>query len=647
MLIPTLYLIIAGQVALVLVFLIGYLIYMLVSEENRWEAYTDKLKGKIRELQEYKDRFDVVSENLHKQMETTKELTEQNEKLSADMEVKDNKIAEHEALIAELQKNITELQEIINNLEAKEALLDEANITITELKTQISILEDKGAEFPEQINGLNITIENLETENNDLKVELNTAQETVTEYQQKMNNSVNDNFNLTIESSKPQSDNQFDLLNNIKSRYEGEMERLKKNFKNQKHIIDDLEAVLMSAKNSSGEPIEYDTAALEKLQQMLSESNTVVEMLEGEIDTLQAEINQLMMQNEALTKAITNQSTTDNTADDSTNITDTDNVFFSESASEKPDENATDDVFFSDTPSSDDSNSDDVFFDATADEDDVFFDMDAPPATEAKEIAPANSEVSNSELEQLQMQLDGANQMAMTLMMTSGDQGNIINFARNSIAYETLEDLAKGILETVSLFQVNGALQLRGDEHDPLNMSSFGKLSSQDNFKLTDVSNDERFEQDGSELLIRFKMLSLLIKELPLEDNDKVGRIRDNMAIAMELACANLNSIEASIKIKKNQKVLNQVLKSTYHTIQNVEEQFNEQNTITNQVINSLTGIISNPAMTEGMDPIYKDVFTSVINDGKKQFDAIKEKGVAIDGNFSEIVRRLGSKIND
>jgi len=245
------------------------------------------------------------------------------------------------------------------------------------------------------------------------------------------------------------------------------------------------------------------------------------------------------------------------------------------------------------------------------------------------------------------MQIIGDNQNVMIMMMTSGDQGNIINFARNSIGYETLEDLAKGILETVSLFQVNGAIQLRGDEHDPLNMSSFGKLSSQDNFKLTDVSHDERFEQDGSELLIRFQMLSLLIKELPLEDNDKVGRIRDNLAIAMELACSNLSSIEASIKIKKNQKVLNQVLKNTYNTIQNVEEQFNEQNTITNQVINSLTGIISNPAMTAGMDPIYKDVFTSIINDGKKQFDAIKEKGVAIDGNFSEIVRRLGSKIND
>ncbi len=631
MLIPTLYLIIAGQVALVMVFLIVYLIFMLVSEENRWEDYTDKLKSKIRELQEYKDRFEIVSENLHKQMEVTKELTEKAEQFDELIASKDKKIGEQENFIAELQATISELQDIIKKLEEKSNQLDSSTLTITELKTQLALLEDQSAEFPEQINGLNITIESLETENNSLKVEINSAHETITQYSEQSNNLTNDNFNLTIEGATNTSNDQFDLLNNIKSRYQGEIDRLKKNYKNQKHIIDDLEAAIMESKNNPSKAINIDDNIVSKFQQMLAESNTVVEMLEGEIDSLQAEINQLLAQNNAFTAAIANSSTEQSIIN---------------TANENSQNNTEDDVFFDVDSTAPPTNEDDVFFDVDSGSDDVFFDVDTAPAEDNSATPQPSSDVS-PELEQLQMQLEGANQMAMTMMMTSGDQGNIINFARNSIQFETLEDLGKGVLETVSLFQVNGALQLRGDEHDPFNVSSYGKLSAKDTATISASTSTDRFTENGKELLIKFESLSLLIKDMPLEDNDKMGRIKDNMAIALELACANLESIEASLKIKKNQKILNQVLKNTYETIQNVEIQFNEQNEITNQVINSLTGIISNPAMTEGMDPIYRDVFTSIINDGKIKFDAIKTKGVAIDGNFAEIVRRLGSKVNE
>jgi len=633
MLIPNIYLIIAGQVAIIMVFLIAYLIYMLVSEENRWEAYTDKLKDKIRELQEYKDRFDVVSENLHKQMAITKELTEKVEQFDSQLEAKDNKITEQENFIVKLQSTISDLQDIIKGLEEKEKQLDESNLIITELKTQLALLEDQATEHPEQINNLNSTIEDLETENTSLKTELTTASETIVQYDQQFSDAKNDDFNLTIEGKPKQSNEQLDLINNVQGRYKEEIERLKKNYKNQKNIIDDLEMALMSAKKDPSKAIDFDDNVIDKFKQMLSESNTVIEMLEGEIDTLQAEINQLMTQNEALSNANNPTQTTDSeTTPDDILEENNEDAFFEDT----PEENTPDEIS--------NENSDDIFFDVDSEPADVFFDNDPPPETTQ---ATNNESIDNAELEQLQSQIDSANQMAMSMMMISGDQGNIINFARNSIQYETLQDLGKGVLETVALFQVSGALQIRGEENEHFNLSSYGELSQSHIDKISDITSTERFDIDGPELLIRYQYISLLIKDMPLDDADKVGRIQDNMAIALELACATSRSIEASIKIKKNQKILNNVIKNTYETIQNVEKQFNEQNEITNQVVNSLTGIISNPAMTEGMDPIYKDVFTSIINDGKSKFDKIKESGIAIDDNFADIVKRLGAKINE
>lgn len=627
MIISNIYLIIAGQVAIIMVFLIGYLITMLVSEENRWEEYTEKLKNKIRELLDYKDRFDIVSENLHKQMEITKELSEKVAQFDSLLEAKDSKIGE--------QANfINELQNIIKGLEEKANLLDATNITITELRTQLALLEDQGTEYPEIINDLNITIDSLETKNNSLKIELNSANKSLAVYQQDPSNIRNDDFNLSIDGTKNDLNDNVELINNLQARHQSEIDREKKSNKNNENIIDDLESALMEARNNPSQPLDLDPEILINLKQMLSESSTVVEMLEGELDTLQDKINQLEAQNKTLSDSIEKSQTEEPALPE---------VTFNDSTE--------DDVFFEDTSSepvaSEKDKSEEIFYDVEPASDDVFFDQDDATVSSSQD---ANKDsVSSEELEQLQMQLDGANQMAMTMMMTSGDQGNVINFARNSIKYETLEDLGTGILETVALFQVNGALQIRGDEHEPINLSTYGPLTEKDTDKITHDKNldIERFVENDAELLIQFENISLLINDMPVSDADKMGRIKDNMAIALELACSNLRSIESAMTIKKNQKILNQVLKNTYETIQNVEQQFNEQSEVTNQVINSLTGIISNPAMTKGMDPIYKDVFTSIISDGRAKFDDIKEKGVAIDVNFAEIVRRLGSKINN
>lgn len=621
MFIPTLYLIISAQVAIVLVGLILYLIVMLVSEENRWEEYSDKLKGKIRTLLEYKERFDVVSENLHKQMELTKSQKDEIDQLKQDLINQKQITSDRESTISELQAEIENLKLLKNQLDEKSSLLDESNRTIGELKVQLALIEDQTNEHPDQVNDLIITIENLENENTNLKDDLSTANDSLKQYQHDAKN-ISTDFNLTAGGNTHYREDQSDFIDNIQARYQQEIDRLKKNYNNQKKIIVDLETSLKAAKDNSNQPAEIDNTMVTKMQQMINESNTIIEMLESEIDTLHADIAKL------LAKPVSVE-TKDKNEDD---------VFFEHTAS------GSDEVLVDDT--NDESN---VFFDASSEiANDIFFGKSENQSSNGLSNSEQENQQtgdSSAKIEQLEAQLESANQMAMILMMSTGDQGNVINFARNSIQFESLKDLAKGMLETVDLFQVKAAIQIRGKEHDPINLSSYGKISPNDNDKLSNQSFSERFIPDGEELLILFKEISLLVKEMPLNDPDKMGRIQDNLATTLELACSQLRSIESSIKIKKNQKILQQVIKSTHDTIQNVEAQFNEQSEMTQKVISSLTGIISNPAMTKGMDPVYRDVFTSIINDGKNKFDEMKQTGLAIDQKFAAVVQRLGSKI--
>lgn len=272
MLIPTLYLIIAGQFALIMVLLIAYLIYTLVAEENRWEDYSKKLKSKITELLEYKDRFDIVSGNLDKQIEITKELGEKiegfDDQLSAkdnkiselefsiiDIEsTKDSKISEQELLILELQSTISESKNSTKDFDENSEPSDASSQSVKELKTQLVLLEDQNTELSKQINGFNITIDTLESENKSLQAELSTAKERVS------------NNDLSADKATLGSAG--------------------------------------STQTSKGD----DTS---NLQQMLAAANEDVKELEGEINILQGEISQLLQENQVLSSAMENTSDLD------------------------------------------------------------------------------------------------------------------------------------------------------------------------------------------------------------------------------------------------------------------------------------------------------------------------------------------------
>ena len=159
---------------------------------------------------------------------------------------------------------------------------------------------------------------------------------------------------------------------------------------------------------------------------------------------------------------------------------------------------------------------------------------------------------------------------------------------------------------------------------------------------LSDMSRHDRFENRDADLLIRFDKISMLVKTPGFEDSDNIGRVRDNLAILMEFAVSVLESLNASFTLKKNHQLLNTITRNIFETVQNFEDQFNRQNQTADKLIRSLTDIIGNPAMTEGMNPIYRDVFNGILLESRQNYDQIKKKGLAIDHSFFETVKKNG-----
>jgi hypothetical protein len=261
--------------------------------------------------------------------------------------------------------------------------------------------------------------------------------------------------------------------------------------------------------------------------------------------------------------------------------------------------------------------------------------------THASDNAPANGQET---IDALNKQLNDAMAMSMTMMTVSGDQSNIISFARNSISCTDIESLAEAVLEVVKIYGLQGAVQLRG-RNGNTNKSNLQTLSHNSKQLMEDTTNTDRFLQSDAALVIRFDNMSLLLEGMPQSDQEAYSRYKDSLAVVMELASDHMQTIEDGNVLQQQQVVLKKIISTTQTTIKKVEQKAKYQAKQSKLIIDSMSDVLGDPSFVNKMDETFKPVFEGIVNETKERFDKLHAQSQAVDQSFAKIINELSKRI--
>jgi CheY-like chemotaxis protein len=128
---------------------------------------------------------------------------------------------------------------------------------------------------------------------------------------------------------------------------------------------------------------------------------------------------------------------------------------------------------------------------------------------------------------------------AFTAMSSMGEMGALLQFLRRSYACSDPDQLAGEVLDAARQYDLPCLLQLRfGGERRCY--SSKGACSPLEASILDHTSEMDRVFQFRDRLAINYPAITLLVQSLPLEDEERVGRLRDHLATLAEGADARL-----------------------------------------------------------------------------------------------------------
>jgi signal transduction histidine kinase len=152
------------------------------------------------------------------------------------------------------------------------------------------------------------------------------------------------------------------------------------------------------------------------------------------------------------------------------------------------------------------------------------------------------------EISKLQEDLKDANEIAFMALRANGELGVVINFLENSFSCKDHMEVGQQIFTAMRAFGLSSALQLRV-ESGAVNICDHEFKGQEQEFQfLSRLKGKGRLFDFGEHTIINHEHISLLVRNMPLDQPERHGRVKDNLAVLLNGAEARLKTIESSTK---------------------------------------------------------------------------------------------------
>jgi len=242
--------------------------------------------------------------------------------------------------------------------------------------------------------------------------------------------------------------------------------------------------------------------------------------------------------------------------------------------------------------------------------------------------------------EQLQERVQQANEMAFIAMSDTSDLGVNIQFLIDSNQCNNLDELGMSLLQSVSNYGIKASLQLRS-EFGIKNMEPSGLAKDLESALLWELRNDGRYVDFGKRSVMNYEQVSLLVKNMPLDDEKKYGAIKDNVFSLLQGADARVKALDSLKQLDQQQSLMKAIAVKMKNMISDIDAGYqNVMRDIANVVENMADGtnqIITNLALNEEQENALESVMEAGIEDTNKVFS----EGLKMDETLRKVISEM------
>jgi CheY-like chemotaxis protein len=241
---------------------------------------------------------------------------------------------------------------------------------------------------------------------------------------------------------------------------------------------------------------------------------------------------------------------------------------------------------------------------------------------------------------------DNAMNIAMEAMVSSSELGMLNQFMRDSAKASSYQELGAALLEVTSQFGVNCCVQFWGDDHI-INIDCLDG-SLEDKLLRKFHGSSDKFVDFGARTVVNCNNAALLIKNMPVDDEAKYGRMRDHMSVLIDAVDSKVISLKISLDLKKQRdRMISTLIENNDEQLMENQSLVAERDESTRSIMKDVIHGVEAALFSLGLEEDQETCPISMLENGVNKVEALPDFGPEIQAKFVSAKDNLINLLGD
>lgn len=254
-------------------------------------------------------------------------------------------------------------------------------------------------------------------------------------------------------------------------------------------------------------------------------------------------------------------------------------------------------------------------------------------------------------LHKLEIEQKNTTDMVMSVIASAGHLGTVLGFLRSGLKIKTQEGLLSALFDVFDSLNMDVCVQLRSSS-GTINRATKGALTPLEQDLLNRAATMKgRFLEKGSRYIVNFESVSVIVKNMPMDNETLKGELRDNLMMILEDTDAlnsKLNSASTENKGSKQQTELTEQLHDIASALEMVAKQHEMSKAALEKVVDNLTTEFEQAFFKLDLLEQQEDHLSAIVESNNEllnqsilRADELEGTIVSVQQHLNEIVKNL------
>lgn len=238
-----------------------------------------------------------------------------------------------------------------------------------------------------------------------------------------------------------------------------------------------------------------------------------------------------------------------------------------------------------------------------------------------------------------------AESVAMNVITSLGESAIQLKYARRALGCYSLQSLARETVATTAEFGLKGHVQLR-TPGQTLTLTENGPASPLEESVFDKMLGMGRIFSFKNRMVVNHEKVSILVVNMPLDDTEYCGRIRDHLAIVAEAADLAVDNVCARLDALQRAQDMQSIAAVTRSAVEELRTAYRDIQISARLELETMTDSIEGMYLSLGLTDRQEATVSDVVRHATGRVLDLLELGATLDSSFTRIVGQLSHTVD-